>query len=483
MLAQQLARVLTELSRASDVTCDDVPSMEQRFKSLRGCNRLPGGREDRVRALTDEQIVAAVLGLVAIKPGWAGHVATIISRLKPVGGPTNAFGGADDLTSALCHLLTDDASRRTLVAVRLSVAEAGTNSNGIAVITSDEAGERKQLAFVRDEAVSLLRPGDAAAEFDSAFRNAPVSRELVLNRHFFHRLASKVDSARKHPLPPTGDGAEYDVEDQEAARRKRLGATPQSRFLNIGVDNQVTWPSTEMRVGFDRYDFVLMPKTKENVQSVHIDLTANRLTTEEAMTVINRFLSVMTWCDDQYAIAEHGWGGGPVPVAVRTRNLAFTTAYHWLYDRDIPGSDEARRALAMYREARNAEQNHMISYAVLNYYKVIEIHHPGWPASTKWVAENLRPILNNPHDQHGIATFLEACGEEKPEMYIYAACRSAVAHASPNRKSDPDDTTELRRLHNAADVMRRLARRFIALELGVSDSPFPLAYEVDEQAP
>jgi len=150
MLAQQLARVLTELSRASDVTCDDVPSMEQRFKSLRGCNRLPGGREDRVRALTDEQIVAAVLGLVAIKPGWAGHVATIISRLKPVGGPTNAFGGADDLTSALCHLLTDDASRRTLVAVRLSVAEAGTNSNGIAVITSDEAGERKQLAFVRD---------------------------------------------------------------------------------------------------------------------------------------------------------------------------------------------------------------------------------------------------------------------------------------------------------------------------------------------
>ena len=51
-----------------------------------------------------------------------------------------------------------------------------------------------------------------------------------------------------------------------------------------------------------------------------------------------------------------------------------------------------------------------------------------------------------------------------------------------DRKSDPDDTRELRRLHNAADVMRRLARRFISLELCVSDSPFPIAGEADEQA-
>jgi len=48
----------------------------------------------------------------------------------------------------------------------------------------------------------------------------------------------------------------------------------------------------------------------------------------------------------------------------------------------------------------------------------------------------------------------------------------AVAHVSPNRPSDPDEFAELRRLHDAADVMRRLARRFIAVDLGVSDSSF-----------
>jgi hypothetical protein len=36
---------------------------------------------------------------------------------------------------------------------------------------------------------------------------------------------------------------------------------------------------------------------------------------------------------------------------------------------DLVGVD-ARRALALYREARNAEQNYLVSYAVLNYYKI-----------------------------------------------------------------------------------------------------------------
>ena len=36
--------------------------------------------------------------------------------------------------------------------------------------------------------------------------------------------------------------------------------------------------------------------------------------------------------------------------------------------------------------------------------KIIEIHHQRGPASTKWVADNLPPILNDPGDQAGMAT-------------------------------------------------------------------------------
>lgn len=471
MLANQLSRILTELCRKSDVASDTQVEMEQRFESLRNYGRLPRGRENRGRLLTNKQIVGAVLGLVAAQPGWAGHAAAIIEKLKPVGGTTNAFGGAGNLTGALEHLLSDKTARESIVAVRLSVAEAGTNSHGSATITYEADGSRHKLSFVPNEAFSLLQAG-AAETYDVELRNAPANREFVLNRRFFQRLARAVDEARAYPSTPIGDGSEYDKEDLERARRKRLGATSSSRFLNIGVDNQVTWPRSETLIEFDNYKLVMMPKSAEHVQSIHIDLFSNRLTDEEAMTVINRFLSLLTWCDDQFAIAQDGWSGNPVPVAVPKRNLAFATTQHWVFNRGIPGTDEERRALALYREARNAEQNFMISYAVLNYYKIIEIRHSGQPASIKWVAENLPVVLNDPHDQHGIATFLAACGNEAPEMYIYAACRVAVAHVSPNRPSDPDDLLELRRLHNAADVMRRLARRFIHVELGISERPF-----------
>jgi hypothetical protein len=159
-------------------------------------------------------------------------------------------------------------------------------------------------------------------------------------------------------------------------------------------------------------------------------------------------------------------------VAGRKRDLAFTATRHWVFNRDIPDSDEVRRALALYREARNAEQNFMVSYAVLNYYKIIEIRHQGSKASMKWVRDNLQAILSDRRDNESIATFLKACGEEEPAVYVYAACRVAVAHVSPNRPSDPDEFVELGRLHNAAYVMHRLARRFICLELGVSESLF-----------
>ena len=471
MLAKQLSQVLLDLCRGSDVTTLTPLDMAERFKSLRGYGRLPRGRVNRGQPLTNDQIVAAVLGLVATQPAWAGHVTAMIENLKPVGGRTNAFGSAAALTAALNNVLTDKPSRENIVAVRISVAETATNSNGLAVITYQHDGFRRQLSFVRDEALSLLQPG-ANANFDAELRNAPISRELVFNRRFFERLAQKIEEARAFRSPPLDDGSEYDAEDAELARRQALGVSASSRFLHIGVENQVTWPREETLIEFDRYRIVLMPKTEEHVQSVHIDLHANRLSSEEAATVINRFLSLLTWCDDQYAIAQDGWSGSPVPIPVSKRDLAFTTTHRWVFNRTIPVSTEVQRALALYREARNAEQNYMVSYAVLNYYKIIELRHEKGVDSRKWVENNLPPILDDPDNREDIATFLKACGEEMPVTYIYKACRVAVAHGSYDHPSDPDQSVELRRLHNAAHLMRRLARRFISHDLGVSEFRF-----------
>jgi hypothetical protein len=471
MLAKNLEAALYELCRDGDVHHISPAELDRRFGSLRGYGRLPRGRENRARPLTDRNIAAVLFGMVPIAPGWAGHGAAMLEKLQPVGGAGAGFAGAADLMGAIVSILTDEAVRGSLISLRMSVAECGTNANGSATIRFEREGARRSTNYVPRDAVTLLQPG-AEARFDEELRHSPFSREVTFTRRFFDKLTRTVQQQRRHPRPPAGDGSEYDAEDAEKERRARLEADPSSRFLHVGVDNQVDWPKRETLVRFDQYKLVLMPKTREHVQSVHIDLNAHRLSDEEALTIVNRFLSLLTWCDDQYAIAEPGWSGSPVPVAVPKRDLAFTTTSYWVFDRGIPTSTEARRALALYREARNAEQNFMISYAVLNYYKIIEIRYPLGPDARDWIARNFPVVRDDPQDQHGIQEFLAACGNEPPERYIYRACRVAVAHASDKYPSDPDDASELRRLDNAADVMRRLARRFISVELGVSDSPF-----------
>jgi hypothetical protein len=249
--------------------------------------------------------------------------------------------------------------------------------------------------------------------------------------------------------------------------------TPNSNFLNVGVDNQVTWPGEETLVDFEGHKLILLPKTRENTTSVHIDLHKNRLTAEDALTVINRFLSVLTWCDDQFAVLQDGWSGSPVPVAVPKRDLAFTTAYHWIFDRKIPQSNEARIAIALYREGRNAEQNYLTSYAVLSYYKIIELkYHRG--DVINWFRDNLIILKQRHYTSDILKAFEKDCDTEKPQDYLYGACRIAVAHAKPKKRqaSDPDNMRELQRLHVAAAVLRELARLFIQNEWHVSDCAF-----------
>lgn len=232
----------------------------------------------------------------------------------------------------------------------------------------------------------------------------------------------------------------------------------------------MTWPKKEMLIQFDQYDLVLMPKTKEHTQSIHIDLHTNRLTDKQAGTVINRFLSLLTWCDDAFAVKQGGWSGNPVPVAVPRRDLAFATAYGWVFDRRISTSDETRRALAHYREGRNAAEAGLAGYTVLSYFKVIEIKYEDSGKAKKWIAENFSDATAahavDPLTKH----FMTACGSEAPGKYIWDACRLAVAHASVKHPSDADDSDEITRLYSASYVLRLLARHLIRSDLGVSDS-------------
>jgi hypothetical protein len=121
---------------------------------------------------------------------------------------------------------------------------------------------------------------------------------------------------------------------------------------------------------------------------------------------------------------------------------------------------------------RNAQQNEFISYAVLNYYKIIEIRNHTKEAVRTWFRTHFELLRTESKGDDDVDRFLALCGREPPHEYIHNSCRIAVAHAGKRSKSDPDDTHEILRLHTAARVMHLLARRFIKQEFAISDLMF-----------
>jgi hypothetical protein len=474
MLARRFESLLAQEVAKTDLAQRMPDDIARRFESLRGFRLLPTGRTKNTTQLSLGQIATAILSIATVRPGFAGLAGKVLSNLRPVEGVDASFQRSPTLGSALECLFENSVALDSLLELRVSDSEIYTNAYGRGAIAYRSADRVITAYYVSQTAVSMHQTG---AEQDFNHRNliSSVVTEIVFYRPFFKRIDHEL--RREAAAPPRAavvDPHDEDDETRRDERARRLMILPNSRFLNLGVDAQVTWPPEETRVEFEGYRLILMPKTAENTTSIHIDLVGQRISQEKAVSLINRFLSLMTWCDDQFAVRQQGWYGTPIPVPVRKQELAFMTAYTWLFDRKIPTSAHARKALAIYREGRNAEQNYMISYAILSYYKIIELKFGDFsgPDVQAWIANNYPPLKADNTLSREIAAFEEECGNEAPQQYLNRACRVAVAHSSVNYPSDPDELTELRRLHIAAHVLRALARLFIREELGVSECPY-----------
>ena len=417
-------------------------------------------------------MATAILAIATVKPGYAGLAGKTLSGLRPVGGVEASFQKCATLGAAVQCLLQSPAALDSFLELRVSDSEIYTNAHGRGAITYISGDDVLTAHYVHQNARSLFRAG-AEEDFDPGDLISSVVTEMVFYPSFFRQIVGELTREASTPLiPPAIDPQDEDEETRKEHRVKKLGILPNSRFLNLAVDNQVTWPPVETVVNFEGYRLILMPPTREHITSIHIDLAGQRISSERATSLINRFLSLMAWCDDNFAILQEGWSGNPVPVPVPKPNLGLITAYNWIFDRKIPTSPEARKALAIYREGRNAEQNYLISYAVLSYYKIVELKHRGKSEARSWFETNYAALKDDRTLASDIARFEKECGTEKPGDYLYRACRVAVAHANKPFSSDPDDVDELRRLHVAAHVLRALARRFVQNELGVSDCPY-----------
>ena len=446
----------------------------KRFESLRGYGQLPRGRERAGQRLTDDEISRAVLGYVPAQSGWAGHVALIMGDLRPVGGTSASFRGAATLREAMAALISKDENCNALVSLTLSIARIPGNDEYQAKLLFEEDGQRNITSYVSQNSLTLGVVG-AEENFDHDRPLSTNTRQLVLNREFFRKLKRDVELSRHWDRPLETDWREYETEEERNAFHTRLGARRGSTFLNLGVDTTVTWPKDPTRIEFGGHHFVLFPKTKENSHSISIDLHHERITAEDARTLLNRFLSVLSWCDDRHAILREGWSGNPVPVPVPRRDMAFSTMMTWIFCRSLPKNAALLNCLSYYREGLNAAEAEIASQEVLSFFKVFEAGFKNFvseeigPRTREWIKEVFDEACKDVLPEY-LKRFNEDRQEKTVEKYVYENCRVATAHASKRFVSDADMSSETRRLAVAAEIMRALARHYIRTTFNFSDS-------------
>jgi hypothetical protein len=171
---------------------------------------------------------------------------------------------------------------------------------------------------------------------------------------------------------------------------------------------------------------------------VHVNLRG--ISDFEALTLINRFLSLLSWCDDQPMETLYGWSGNPVPVAVPRESRATGSSIAFRFGRQLESNEKARLALALFREGRTVNST---LFEFLSYFKILNIF---WRdkyqnvngQSQNELIEGIRAALPELRDDFAVSR-VRALGAAQPDVaeYLYKSARCAVAHATPIRSLIP----------------------------------------------
>lgn len=200
MIAKQL-----EVTLATELNVGEA-EMVQRFQKLRDARMLPVSRARNAEDITIDAIVAGLLSIVAERPSFATQVVNMLRHLRPVGGPANAFAGADTLGGALLAALNDKPTLDTVKEIRLSESEIYTNAHGRATIVYTRSGTEAVTYYVPRTADSQLQPG-MEHEHDPRDLGRSIIREIVIYPHVLQRIIREVRKDERHSGLMAGMGA------------------------------------------------------------------------------------------------------------------------------------------------------------------------------------------------------------------------------------------------------------------------------------
>ncbi len=239
-----------------------------------------------------------------------------------------------------------------------------------------------------------------------------------------------------------------------------------NNYLSVGVKSESIWPREEINIRFDGHELILRPATKDSEKSVHINLKG--ISRVGASTLINRFLSILSWCDRTAVENLYGFSGSVVPNSIQRQKPVIVSSREFPFCRDREPNPKSELALALYREGETVNS---VPFAFISYFKILNIFwRDRYIDNKNAIIEAIREILLLLKDELVTKRLQELTidnDDEVPE-YLYKSCRCAVAHAYSEPIVDPDDVHDLRRLSEDLKVVRAIAEYLITNELHIS---------------
>jgi hypothetical protein len=236
------------------------------------------------------------------------------------------------------------------------------------------------------------------------------------------------------------------------------------RWLTVGLESGIHWPTTEVSLAYQGQEFLLRPETEKLAPSVALAHDPP-LTDRDALLLIRRFLSALSWVERGHLreTINFGTGGSPGGIGkgppARLINPRFRADY--LPDVKVP---KAQLCLALYREAMNLNSK---PFQFLGFFKIINALYEGGPDQKAWV-NNTLPLLND----HWARERLEELRKLHTDIgeYLFVSGRCAVAHAFNEPLVDPDDPEGTQRLDADLPVIKALAEHLIESQVGIKSA-------------
>lgn len=247
-------------------------------------------------------------------------------------------------------------------------------------------------------------------------------------------------------------------------------------WFNVGIDGQGCWPREEATIKFGGHELLLKPATRNTEQSVHINLVKEKLSSEDAMTLVNRLLSVISWCDGGSKgmdILDGGVSGTAIPVEISIRNRMIGSSFVFPFYKEMEKNPKALLALALYREGLVSDS---VPLRFLSFFKVLNIFYNDKTIRKKkqkphnQLIEGLKGLI--PHVKCDMAKQrLQELSKQVSDIPVYLyKRRCAIAHSFTNPTVDPDNVTESRDLSKDLWIVSSMVDYLIENKLGVSRS-------------